>query len=65
MDNLKNSLQILNKSKSVEYVLNIKGDKNILKSNRNDKNAKQEIIISCPYEEILELKRTPNCLQKY
>lgn len=31
MDNLKNSLQILNKSKSVEYVLNIKGEKNILK----------------------------------
>nr|WP_095905227.1 transporter substrate-binding domain-containing protein [Clostridioides difficile] len=34
MDNLKNSLQILNKSKSVEYVLNIKGEKNILKKAR-------------------------------
>ncbi|MFN1909277.1 TrmB family transcriptional regulator [Clostridioides difficile] len=27
MDNLKNSLRILNKNKSVEYVLNIKGEK--------------------------------------
>ncbi|HEK8843471.1 TPA: TrmB family transcriptional regulator [Clostridioides difficile] len=58
MDNLKNSLRILNKSKSVEYVLNIKGDKNILKKAiEMIKNAKQEIIISCPYEEILELKK--------
>ncbi len=58
MDKLKNNLQILNKGKNIEYVLNIKGDKNILKKAiEMIKNAKQEIIISCPYEEILELKK--------
>ncbi|MCC0650469.1 TrmB family transcriptional regulator [Clostridioides sp. ZZV15-6598] len=57
MDKLENNLQVLNKGKSIEYVLNIKGSKNILKKAiEMINNAKQEIIISCSHEEILNLK---------
>lgn len=57
IDKLNDNLQVLNKGKNIEYVLNIKGDKNILKkATEMINNASQEIIISCLYEEILELK---------
>lgn len=57
INKLKNNLDNINKSQSLEYVLNIKGYKNILEKARQMINtAKDEIIISSDYEEFIGLK---------